>query len=219
MSAGWGVLPKLTALQWLGVNPPDDAYDLSFVADCPSLISVFLHDCNALSDLSALTSASRLKSVGLGNGRHLRDLHSLTELPNLKFLDIRNTPLADGLAAVTPILDRLEELSVFSVPTATSLGALAGSSLQEVDLADCPIADLAPLATLQFLTRVCLRDFPTMNLAPLATLPNLRDLELDGIDEPVDLSPFAQIHHRLRVKLWNTYTVGAAGPLVKIRRR
>ncbi|MDQ3601402.1 MAG: hypothetical protein M3408_09175, partial [Actinomycetota bacterium] len=77
---------------------------------------------------------------------------------------------------------------------------MAGSSLQAIDLADCPISDLAPLATLQSLTRVWLQDFPAVNLAPLATLPHLRELHLARIKEPVDLSPLTRNDHRLRVE-------------------
>jgi hypothetical protein len=217
-STGWEVLPTLPALIWLVMNPPGGGRDLSFLSDCPSLTGVFLQDCNALSDLSALVSVSRLGTVGLWKAKHLRDLHALTELPNLKLLDIRDAPLAAGLAAVTPILDRLEKLRVFSVPTVTSLGALAGSSLVDLTLSDCPVADLEPLATLQSLTEVWLLDLPAVNLAPLATLPHLRELHLTRIEEPVDLSPLTRTRHRLHVELWNTSTVGTAGPLVKIRR-
>ncbi|MDQ4021755.1 MAG: hypothetical protein M3257_09060 [Actinomycetota bacterium] len=219
VSTGWGVLPTLPALRWLVINPPGGGHDLSFLSDCPSLTGVFLTDCNALTDLSALVSASRLGAVGLWKAKHLRDLHTLTELPNLKFLDIRDAPLAAGLAAVTSILDRLEEVRVFSVPTATSLDALAGSSLQEINLSDCPITDLTPLGTLQSLKRVWLGGFPAVDLAPLTLLPHLRELKLAGIKEPVDLSPLARTDHRLGVELWYTPTVGTAGPHVKIRRR
>ena len=119
---------------------------------------------------------------------------------------------------MTPVLDRLKKLDVRRAPTVTSLDALARSSLQEINLVDCPIADLAPLATMQSLTRVWLRDFPAVDLAPLATLPHLRELMLLDINEPVDLSPLARTEHRLRVVLWNTSTVGTAGPPVRIRR-
>ena len=132
---------------------------------------------------------------------------------------IDGAPLADGVAAVIPVLDRLKNFGVWSVPTVTSLDAVAGSSLHEINLADCPITDLTPLSTMQSLTRVWLRDFPAVDLEPLATLPHLRELNLMNVDEPVDLSPLARIDHRLRVELWSTSTMGNAGPLVKIRRR
>ena len=220
VNTSYEVLPTLTALRCLQVATPDHGRDLSFLARCPSLTGVVLYGCTALSDLSALVSASRLRYVNLREAQHIRDLSALTGLSDLASLIIDGAPLIGGVAAVTPLLDRLEEFGVWSVPTATSLDALAGSSLQEINLADCPITELAPLATLQSLTRVWLRDFPTVDLAPLATLPHLRELRLAGIDEPVDLSPLARTHHRLRVELlWNTSTVGTAGPLVKIRRR
>ena len=219
VSAGWEVLPMLTALQWLYVNPPDGGRDLSFVADCPALTGVILRGCTELSDPSALVSAASLMNVCLFGARHLRDLRALTGLPDLKSLSVSEAPLAGGVATVAPVLDRLEKLGVRSVPTVTSLEAVAGSSLQEIDLADCPTSDLAPLATLQSLTRVWLQDFPAVDLAPLATLPHLRELHLARIKEAVDLSPLTRNDHRLRVELWNTSTVGAGGPLVKIRRR
>jgi len=217
-SSGWEVLSALPALRWLTVGLPDGGRDLSFLARYPSLTGAVLNGCTALSDLSALVSASQLRYVYLRDAKHLRDLDALTGLPNLERLGIDDAPLTDGLAAVTPVLDQLKELDVRRVPTVTSLEAVVGSSLQEIHLADCPISDLAPLATLQSLTRVWLQDFPAVDLAPLATLPHLRELRLTGIDEPVDLSPLAPMDHRLRVGLWNTFTVGTAGPLVKIRR-
>ena len=219
-NTGWEVLPRLPELWWLAVNLPDGGRDLSFLAGCPSLTSVVLKGCTALSDLSALVSVSRLRYVYLGDAQHLRDLRAFTGLRNLKRLGIDDAPLTDGLAAVTPVLDRLEELDVGRVQTVTSLEAVAGSSLREINLADCPITDLEPLATLQSLVRVWLRDLPAVNVAPLATLPHLRELRLTRIEEPVDLSPLAlRASHRLWVGLSNTFTVGAAGPLVKVRRR
>jgi hypothetical protein len=217
-SAGWEVLGALPALHWLGVGLPDGGRDLSFLARCPSLTGVVLNGCTALSDLSALVSASHLRYVYLRDAKHIRDLSALTGLSDLRSLIIGGAPLADGVAAVTPVLDRLEVFGMWSVPTATSLDALAGSGLQQINLADCPLTDLAPLATMQSLTRVWLRDFPAVDLAPLAALPHLRVLFLLEIEEPVDLSPLARTHHRLWVELRNTSTVGAAGPLVKIRR-
>ena len=177
-----------------------------------------LNGCTALSDLSALASASHLRDVHLLDAKHIRDLSALTGLSDLRSLIIDGAPLANGIAAVTPVLDRLKVFGVWSVPTATSLDALAGSGLQQINLADCPLTDLPPLATMQSLTRVWLRDFPAVDLAPLAALPHLRVLFLLEIEEPVDLSPLARTHHRLWVELRNTSTVGAAGPLVKIRR-
>jgi hypothetical protein len=219
VSAGWEVLPTLTALHWLGVSPPDGGRDLSFVAACPSLTSVYLPGCTTLSDLSELVSASRLRYLNLADAKHLRNLRALARLPDLTYLVIQDAPLGDGLGAVTPVLDRLTELSVWSVPTASSLDALTGSSLQELHVAHCPITALAPLATLQSLVTLGLTGLPAVDLAPLASLPHLRELTLSDMNEPVDLSPLVQTDHCLRVKLWNTLTVGEPGPLVKIRRR
>ncbi|MGH3566896.1 MAG: hypothetical protein ACRDRH_12860 [Pseudonocardia sp.] len=132
---------------------------------------------------------------------------------------IGEAPINGGLAAVTPILDQLETLQVWSVPTVTSLEPLTGSALKVFWLADCPVTDLAPLSTLQSLKRVVLRGFPAVDLAPISTLPHLRELNLQNIEEPVDLSPLARTPHRLQIELWNTPTVGTPGPLIKIRRR
>ncbi|MDQ3885976.1 MAG: hypothetical protein M3308_02920 [Actinomycetota bacterium] len=219
VSSGWEVLSALPALSWLDINLPDGGRDLSFLARCPSLTAVVLYGCTELSDLSMLVSvSSRLRYVNLRDAKRIRDLSALTGLSDLTSLIIEGAPLVNGVAAVIPILDRLKEFGVWSVPTATSLQAVSGSSLQEINLADCPITDWASLATLQSLTKVWLRDFPTVDLAPLAALPHLRDLILMSIEEPVDLSPLARIDHRLRVKLNNTSTVGATGSLVKVQR-
>lgn len=223
VSGGWEVLPTLTALRWLGLSPPGGGRDLRFLMSllsaCPSLTTVVLVDCAELSDVSPLVSASRLKSVYLRNATRLRDLRALTGLHDLKRLCIDGAPLAGGIGAVRPLLDRLKGLDIASVRTATSLEALAGSSLRELELADCPITDWTPLSTLQSLTRVSLRRFPTVDLAPLAALPRLRKLHLADIEEPVDLSPLARIDHRLQVMPLNTSTVGTASSLVKVRRR
>jgi internalin A len=218
VSAGLKWLPTLTALRQLSLVAPDGGRVLSFLAGCRALTAVTLFGCSELSDLSALASAISLRSVHLLAATRLIDLRALRGLADLKLLTIGQAPLTGGLAAVTPVLDRLEGLTLVSAPTVTSLDALTESGLQEINLADCPITDLAPLATLQSLTRVWLRDFPAVDLAPLAMLPHLRELMLLNIDEPVDLSPLAPTDHRLRVELWNTFTVGTAGPLVKIRR-
>jgi Leucine-rich repeat (LRR) protein len=166
-----------------------------------------------------MASASRLRYVSLNKAKRLRDLGALSELPSLTSLTVGCAPLAGGLAAVTPILNQLKNLRVGSVPTVTSLDALAGSTLESLHLTDCPIIDLEPLGTLRSLTEVSLRELPGLNLAPLASLPRLRELTLMAMNEPVNLSPLAHVHHRLRVELWNTPTVGDPGPLVKVRQR
>ncbi|MGH3849493.1 MAG: hypothetical protein ACRDR6_15160 [Pseudonocardiaceae bacterium] len=208
----------MTALHSLGLTPADRGRDLSFLGDCPALKSVELYNCTELADLSALVSASGLKHVHLGNVPRLRDLRALTGLTDLRSLGIARPSLSVGLDAVTPILDRLASLCVWSMPTATSLQALAGSALEVFDLGSCPVADLEPLGTLQSLTQVWLRSLPALNVAPLAMLPHLRELYLIDMEEPVDLSPLARTDHRLRVHLHNTATMGNPGPLVKIRK-
>ncbi len=219
VSAGLEILATLPELKNLGIKPPTEDQDLSFLADCPSLVSVLLRDCTELSNLSSLVSASRLRYLELRRAKHLRDLGALTELPNLTSLIIGGAPLTGGLAAMTPVLYQLKMLYVMSVPTATSLDALAGSTLIHLDLNDCPVTDLEPLRTLQSLRSVSLRRLPGLNLAPLASLPHLSELKLTDMNESIDLSPLAQTGHSLRVEPRNTSTVGEPGPLVKIRRR
>jgi Leucine-rich repeat (LRR) protein len=219
VSAGLETLSTIPKLRFLNIHLPGGGLDLSFLADCPALVDVIMEGCTRLSDLSALASASRLRFVYLFNAKRLRDLGALTELPDLRRFLIADAPLTGGLAAVTPILSQLENLSVWSVPTVTSLDALAGSTLTILNLADCPITDLEPLGTLRSLTEVWLQQLPGLSLAPLASLPRLRELTLGSMKEPVDLSPLAQTDHRLRVELRDTLAVGDPGPLVKIRRR
>jgi hypothetical protein len=220
VSAGLEVLATLPELEYLSIHPPTGGQDLSFLADCPALTHVTLGGCTELSDLSALVSASRLSNINLWGAKHLRDLGALTELPDLTWLTIEDAPLTGGLAAMTPVLDRLKRLYVWSVPTVTSLDVLAGNTkLEYLEFADCPVADLEPLGTLLSSTRVWLRQLCRLNLAPLASLPQLRELTLTDMNEPVDLSPLAQTDHRLRVELRNTPTVGEPGLLVKVRRR
>ncbi len=218
VSAGLKILATLPELKYLHIRPPAGGRNLSFLADCPALIKVVLRDCSELSDLSTLTSASGLRDVSFFNAKRLDNFESLAELPDLISLFIEGAPLAGGLTAVTSVLDQLKVFSVWSMPTVTSLDALTGRALEFFDLADCPVTDLDPLGTMQSLTHLWLRRLPGPNLAPLATLPHLRELKLMVIDEPVDLSPLAQIDHRLQVHLRDTATVGDPGPLVKIRK-
>ncbi len=89
VSAGWKVLSTLTALHWLGVIPSDGGRDLSFLAACPSLTSVFLPGCTALSDLSGLVSASRLREVNLADAKHPLDLDGPVNLSPLARTDHR----------------------------------------------------------------------------------------------------------------------------------
>ncbi|MGH8625698.1 MAG: NACHT domain-containing protein, partial [Gammaproteobacteria bacterium] len=218
-NAGLEILATLPELEYLGIQSPAKGHELSFLADCPTLTHVLLHDCAELSDLSALASASRLRFVELRHAERLRDLGALTELRDLRSFVIGGAPLTGGLAAVVPVLNRLKDLYVRSVPTVTSLAALAGSTLDHLDLADCPITDLEPVGALQSLTAVELQRLPGLNLAPLASLQHLRELTLVDMNESVDLAPLAQINHRLQVELRNTHSVGEPGPLVKVRRR
>ena len=221
VTAGWELLTTLRELSTLVLSAPGGGRDLSFLAECTSLIGVTLHDCTALSDLSALVSAlvsaSQLRLLQVFGAHHVYDLSHLTRLPHLTGLSIGDAPLTNGVAAV-PILDQLTGLSVWRVPTATSLEVLVGSSLERINLNNCPVANLEPLAMLQPLKTLRLQRMPALNLAPLSSLPQLRELTLTDMNEPVDLSPFAQTDHRLRVELWNTPTVGEPGPLVKVRR-
>ncbi|MGH3899863.1 MAG: NACHT domain-containing protein [Pseudonocardiaceae bacterium] len=219
VGAGLEVLATLPKLRALLIEPPAGGQDLSFLANHPTLTDVLLSGCTELSDLSALVSVSRLRYVSFRHAKRLRHLGALTELSDLTSLYIEGAPLTGGLAAVTPLLDQLKVLSVWSVPTVTSLDALAGSTLIHLRLDDCPVTDLEPLGTLQSLTKVGLHRLAGLNLAPLASLPQLRELTLKDMNEPVDLSPLAQTDHRLQVELWNTATVGEPGPLVKVRRR
>lgn len=88
--------------------------------------------------------------------------------------------------------------------------------MQLFELGSCPVANLAPLATLQSLKRACLQRMPAVNLTPLVMLRC--DLYLMFMEEPVDLSLLARTDHRLRVHVRNTATVGDPGHLVKIRK-
>jgi hypothetical protein len=220
-SAGWEALPAIRALWALGIDPPNGGGDLSFfsaLAECPSLTLLDMRGCTELSDLSALVSASGLRGLGIYDASRLYDLRALIGLANLQSLHIGDAPLTGGLVAVAPVLDRLNDLSLLWVPTATSFDELAGSSLQRINLAKCPATSLEPLTTVQSLEEVRLQRFPALDLSPLARLRHLQKLFLRNIDEPVDLSSLAQIDHRIQIGLHNTSTVGTAGPLVKIQR-
>lgn len=104
VSAGWELLTRLPKLWWLSMNAPDDGRDLSFVADCPSLTVLALRGCIALSDLSALVSASHLRTVHLEDAKRLRDLGALTELPDLTRFTIEMLRLSVALLLWHPSL-------------------------------------------------------------------------------------------------------------------
>lgn len=217
-ATGVDILNGLAELRWLGLPPPGGGKNLSFLGGLPTLHFLSLYDCTELIDLSALAAVPGLRLVHLSDAKRLCQLQVLTELADLYYLGIDSIPLPGGLDAVTPVLDRLKYLTVWSVSTATSLEALTGSALKSFDLGSCPVTDLEPLATLQSLTKVRFERLSAVDLAPLATLPHLRELYLSDISEPVDLSPLAGIDHRLRLNLHDTATVGDPGSLVKIRK-
>ncbi|MGH3984288.1 MAG: NACHT domain-containing protein [Pseudonocardiaceae bacterium] len=114
-SAGLEILAALPELKYLYIRPPAGGQDLSFLVGCPSLIRVSLADCTKLSNLSVLASASHLRHVSLYHAKRLGDLNTLTELPDLTSLCIGHAPLTGGLAAVTPVLDQLKDLYMYSV--------------------------------------------------------------------------------------------------------
>jgi energy-coupling factor transporter ATP-binding protein EcfA2 len=207
-------LPNLASLV---LTAPDGGRDLSFLAECVSLTGVTLHRCAELSDLSALVSASQLRLLQLFGSHHALNLGPLTRLPHLTGLTIGDAPLPNGVAAI-PILDQLRGLGLWNVPTVTSLEALIGASLGLIDLNDCPVTDLGPLAMLLSLETLRLERMHAVNVAPLAMLPRLKELRLTDIDEPVDLSQLARTYHRLRVELRNTSAVGTSDQLIKVRR-
>lgn len=219
ISAGIEILGSLSDLKYLYIHPPGEGRNLSFLTHCLALTNIGLYDCTELSDLSALTPVPRLGYVSLWKANRLAGLSALVELPHLKALLIEGAPLTGGLAALTPVLDKLTHLTVWSIPTVTSLDSLADRALESFSLEACPVTDLQPLATLPSLRQVTLWQLPGLNLAPLALLPQLRELRLLHMNEPVDLSPLAQIDHRLRVELQDTSALGEPGPLVKVRRR
>ena len=107
-STGLEIFAALPKLKHLYILPPAGGQDLSFLTNCLALTSVPLDGCTELSDLSALTSASRLRHVEFRAAKRLRNLNHLTELPDLTSFTIECAPLAGGLAAVTPVLDRLK---------------------------------------------------------------------------------------------------------------
>jgi hypothetical protein len=217
-STGVEALAELTGLRSLSLSPPDNGRDLSFLADCPALRTVILNHCTELTDLSTLVSASALQRIYLWSATSLCDLQALADLADLRWLSIDHAPLSGGLDTVASVLDRLSYLGVWSVPTVTCLDALAETALVSFNLVSCPVTDLDPVGALRSLNEVGLGHLTTVNLAPLATLPHLQNLHLWAIEEPVDLSPLALTHHRLRVRLSNTDIMGDPGPLATIRK-
>lgn len=146
--------------------------DLSALKDTSNLRSFLLVDYNNPIDYTPLKNHANLESVALCgvDSKEFADL--LASWPKLKSLDLKNSPITDD-----------------------DLKLLDGLALTTLQIENCPISDLTPLATQTALEDLRITDCRVTDISPLAGLTQLSySLDLRGNDIQ-DLSPLAGLEN------------------------
>lgn len=136
-----------------------------------------------VSDVSPLTGLPNLDSINL-DSNYIVDIEPLSKIASLRYLIIRDNPIRD--LEVLATMTQLKDLRISGGDIDLSLFSNY-SDLQTLDLEDCGLSDLTPLADLKTLTALWLRDNQVVDLSPIAGLVNLEYLLLEG-NEIIDLS-------------------------------
>ncbi|MCU0663474.1 MAG: leucine-rich repeat domain-containing protein [Myxococcota bacterium] len=153
-------------------NPISDLHALSGLENLESL---FLR-LGQVSDVSPLSGLPKLKELNL-DGNVINDIAPLSRLTTLRRLLIRENPIGD--LSVLAQMTQLEDLRIAG--DEMDLALLAHhSNLQVLDVEDCDISDLGPIAGLTTLKELWLRDNRVVDLAPIEGLVNLEFLLLVG---------------------------------------
>lgn len=227
-------------LKWLTAFFRDTAnVDLAQLADHGELTGLGLYFANNFEGLESLGALDHLTTLGLSHRTPWQDISSISTVSSLRTL------LLDRLGEIRGLepLSHLEKLKCvqlwdFSLHTLTGGPPLTGPteiylSHPETAITGQVIARTFPNATAlriygfkvdDFeslkelpLTNISLNNTPVTSLQPLTRLPALRRIEIIESENPVDVSPLANLE--LTVEVQNTTCIGLdkLGPGVKVK--
>jgi len=132
--------------------------DLTLLGRLPGLISLSLHQCVSLRDVSGLAGLPALTSLDLCGCGSLRDVSGLAGLPALTSLDLSWCHALTGIGGLTP-LPVLTRLDLSFCDALTDLSGLVGlTALISLDLSGCgALTNVSGLANLPNLTTLGLQ--------------------------------------------------------------
>lgn len=199
-------LRHLTKLRDLLCNFTDEAADYGFARDLPTLRSLYINKCQALSSLEGLAGASIAELFLGGHSDLLLDLRTLPTLANLERLYITSHPVS-GVEALAG-LPQLRRLWLQRLP-ANELGALSRlTDLENLSLGRLPGHE--DLAALDFLTAprcVQVSDWPDLHDVRVLSRweESLEILGLSGCTR-VDLNTLPRLTKLMTLNIQNVDT-------------
>ena len=132
---------------------------------------------NSVSDISALAGLPRLVSVGV-NENPVADLSPLASCPELKYLDLCDCNSYDGA-----VFDRLGDFLFLDVSNQTeSFRHLAGKTIPRLKIAWSGLDSLSCLDGVSGLEELEINNCKVTDLTPLQNHPELRVLNIKGLD-------------------------------------
>jgi Leucine-rich repeat (LRR) protein len=157
--------------------------DLAPLGTLPGLRKLVLQNCQGISSVSGLMSASHLEFLSL-NQTGADDLTGIARLEKLRHLRLNDTKVKQ--------LDPLRGLKLVSLEVGrTAVSSLAAlvemESLEALGLEATAVTDLGPLARLRRLHTLEVSDTAVASLSPLAGHTRLKDVDL-GSTKVADLS-------------------------------
>ncbi len=163
-----------------GARARDASPPIATVAFCGQTLSTAIRyvrcDDPSVVDLVPLARLRELTDLDLDR-TGIHDLRPLVELTSLRRVSLRDTRVADLSGLDHAWL--LETLDVSGAPVST-VGAASWPKLSRLDLHGTLVDGLAPFATLSNLEELDVSDTPVADLAPIARLPRLRRLRATG---------------------------------------
>lgn len=187
-------IDRLASLRSLSLDNVGLA-DLTPISRLPSLSSLGLGDVGAI-DLTPVSSLSTLTDLTLTDC-DTDPTALVTALPVLDELQLSGGHPPD-FAAMHELLSRLSQLDLVRQEFDPTHLARA-TNLRKLQLMDCPISDVAPLAGLTQLEDLDLDGTLVTDLSPLASLPRLTKIDVRNCPSELDLTPLSDLPQRATV--------------------
>ncbi|MFG3298858.1 NACHT domain-containing protein [Micromonospora chersina] len=186
------VLATLLKLREVNLTFADEPGGLEWLRSLKDLSAVRLGHIAVGADAAYLTQLPALKSLVLAFAECKEDLSFVRQLPSLDRLGLNNTCDPDIVSHIAHSQSRLIWLQLMSLHAdSIDLKPLASLPLEYLDFdgfrGPGPL-DLSDLAFHQTLRTLDIRDCSIGDLAPIASIPHLQNLYLYNV-ENVDLAP------------------------------